>query len=182
MQKEFLMWKATMKDGSEILEFNTEDNKIIETPFSVIQENENLVRFSLIGEGFNIYFDKNGIFTLGDYIFEFNIHEKNSDINLLDGKKNRLIMYRTNALSWTGEDSVMKYTYGYRVNNELTCIKAKMSIGVDGVKFIIEITSNIKDLDIVVDVYQNNSILGNLNTFIEKGTKKDVTVVVKTKE
>ena len=138
-------WRAHF-DEYIVDEFYEENNKLIETPFSEINQKYNFKKLELISdiEGFkgtNISVNNKGLFTILDKEYLFTLNELNSDKNLFEDFCNNLIMYRTDMQIPGGKSIRYAYTIGYKITNEDIFARLKLINGAEGVAFKIEITA-----------------------------------------
>lgn len=173
---EFYMWRATFEDGRILDEFYEEDDKVKETEFSEVQKKEGLKKFELIGQGTEISFNDEGVFHIVDKDIKFLIEEEETKIDLLEGIKNNLIMFRTNYKDVeTSNDFVAVYSFGYKIETEVAYVSLYFFNGVDGNGFKIKITGK-RDTEIKltllsdgvalmphkINIYKNRAITINI--------------------
>lgn len=137
------IWKAELKDGSIIKEFNDTNER---TPFDIVRNNKEIINFGIEGE--DIFISTNltdGIFNILGSKVEVNLMKDDKNILDVDDRYN-LTMFRTNnqIISMSGtqiSDECVSYSFGYKVENDL--LRARILCTVtkdDGIKIVVDIT------------------------------------------
>lgn len=154
---EHLMWRAHMVEGGICNEFNQNENGEFElTPFDIIQKNDDLVKFELVGMPTELYFNlEDGIFHVGEHTYDIRIIHAETKENLLEGKKNNLMMYRNAQREFTSNrDVICGYNYGYKIDSEYAHIKLRMTLSGDGYSFHAVITGK-EDFKLQIEVIRD---------------------------
>lgn len=152
------IWKAELKDGSIIKEFNDNNER---TPFDTVRNNKDILNFGIEGE--EIFISTNlidGVFNVLGNSVEVNLMKDDTDILDADDRYN-LTMFRTNnqIISMTGSqlsDECVSYSFGYKVENEL--LRARIFCTVtrdDGIKMNVDITPK-QQFTATLDIKINN--------------------------
>ena len=144
--EEKYIWRCTFSDGVIDEMYETNDGKLIETPFKEVNQKDDFEKMELISDipefDTNISVNKDGLFTLLNkkYLFKL-INNDEESKDLLSGFHNNLIMYRTDAMLPNGKPFRYGYTIGYKVSNDDIFARVKFTTGAEGANFKVEITA-----------------------------------------
>lgn len=163
--------------------YKDENNQLKENDIFKLIGIKNKERFSLIGQGQEVYYDKNGVFNILDNIFKIELLEGNKNLFEMNSIEN-VIAYRRakqelNMSKGTIEESIEEYNLGYKINNDSIFSRIYFSINkYEGLKFHIEITPSERDMNTKLNIYKEETVIANtdLNLFKGKTFKIDVNI------
>ncbi len=179
---EKFMWEVELNDGIKVDEFYINNSgEISETPFNIINKNDNYKKLSLVSsleefKDLKISVDNNGEFIIDGNTCKFVLELDNGTNILNDEKFNSLMMYRQSMMLLTSNKSMVSaYVIGYKIDNDDIFARIKLINSIEGCSFKLEITGK-KEFTSKLLAYANGKLTTKHTLKIEKDNTININI------